>query len=68
MGGEARGAALQEEASHHLPPLRSKAVVVSREGKRLGGISGQATSRKRNASEPPLLMSKRGDEIKTAVC
>jgi len=41
-------AALQEEASNHLPLLRSKAVVVSSEGKRPGSISGQVTPRKRN--------------------
>src|SRR3981081_3169049 len=50
---------LQEKTPNHLPPLRAKAVVVSSEGKRLGSISGQVTPRKRNDSEPPLLMSKR---------
>ena len=53
------GVVLQEEISNHLRLLRSKTVVVSSEGKRLGRVSGQVTPRKRNDSEPLLLMSKR---------
>ena len=43
---------------NHLPLLRSKAVVVSREGKG-PARPGQVTSEKKNESESPFLMSKR---------
>jgi hypothetical protein len=48
--------------SNHLPLLRAKAVVVSREGKG-PARPGQVTSGKKNESEPPFLMSKRVQTI-----
>ncbi len=61
--GRPFGAVLQEEAPNHLPLLRAKAVVVSRGGKKARKVSGQVTSRKRNESELPFLMSKRAKTI-----
>ena len=49
---------MQEKVANHLPLLRAKAVVVSREGKG-PARPGQVTSEKKNESESPFLMSKR---------
>ena len=56
-------AALQEEASNYLPPLLPDGRSGERRRKRLGSISGQVTSRKRNERKSPLLMSKRTKTI-----
>jgi hypothetical protein len=53
---------LQEKVPNHLPLLRTKAVVVSREGKG-PARPGQVTSEKKNESESPFLMSKRVQTI-----
>jgi hypothetical protein len=53
---------LQEKVPNHLPLLRAKAVVVSREGKG-PARPGQVTSEKKNESESPILMSKRVQTI-----
>ena len=53
---------MQEKVPNHLPLLRTKAVVVSREGKG-PARPGQVTSEKKNESESPFLMSKRVQTI-----
>ena len=53
---------MQEKVPNHLPLLRTKAVVVSREGKGPARL-GQVTSGKENESESPFLMSKRAQTI-----
>jgi hypothetical protein len=53
---------LQEKVPNHLPLLRAKAAVVSREGKG-PARPGQVTSEKKNESESPFLMSKRVETI-----
>jgi hypothetical protein len=53
---------LQEKVPNRLPLLRTKAVVVSREGKG-PARPGQVTSEKKNESESPFLMSKRVQTI-----
>ena len=55
--------AIQVETSNHLKLLRSKAVVVSVEGK--GRITCQVSVAEMNASEPLLRCRKRMDVIKT---
>ena len=44
---------MQEKVPNHLPLLRSKAVVVSRDGKG-PARPGQVTSEKKNESESPF--------------
>jgi hypothetical protein len=48
---------LQEKVPNYLPLLQTKSVVVSGEGKG-PARTGQVTPMKKNASEPPLLVSK----------
>ena len=53
---------MQERVPNRLPLLRTKAVVVSREGKGPARL-GQVTSEKKNESESPFLMSKNSQTI-----
>ncbi len=53
---------MQEKVPNHVPLLRTKAVVVSREGKGPARPC-QVTSGKKNESESPFLMSKRVQTI-----